>query len=89
MTWDQLKNQIYCQRKPFAFSWHWLDGNGQPNGGHMMVVTGYVSVGGSNWVYYHNPLPVGAGSTEFKTYTDWVSGSGYSHWDDFYNVTKQ
>jgi hypothetical protein len=55
----------------------------------MMVVTGYVSVGGSNWVYYHNPLPVGAGSTEFKAYTDWVSGSGYSHWDDFYNVTKQ
>ena len=36
----------------------------------MMVVTGYVSVGGNNWVYYHNPLPVGAGSTEFKSYTD-------------------
>jgi len=89
LTWDQLKDQIYCQKKPFAFSWHWLDANGQPNGGHMMVVTGYVSVGGSNWVYYHNPLPVGTGSTEFKAYTDWVSGSGYSHWDDFYNVTKK
>jgi hypothetical protein len=31
LTWDQLKDQIYCRRKPFAFSWHWLDGNGQQN----------------------------------------------------------
>ena len=89
LTWGQLKDQIYCSRKPFAFSWHWLDSNGQPNGGHMMVVTGYVTIGTTNYVYYHNPLPVGTGSTEIKTYTDWVSGSGYSHWDDFYNVTKQ
>lgn len=89
LSWGQIKDQIYCGRKPFAFSWHWLDANGQPNGGHMMVVTGYVSIGTTNYVYYHNPLPVGAGSTEIKTYTDWVSGSGYSHWDDFYNVTKQ
>ena len=89
LTWGQLKDQIYCGRKPFAFSWHWLDANGQPNGGHMMVVSGYVGVGGTNYVYYHNPLPVGAGSAEIKTYTDWVSGSGYSHWDDFYNVTKR
>jgi len=54
----------------------------------MMVVTGYVSVGGSNWVYYHNPLPVGAGSTEFKLIPigEWL---GLFALDDFYNVYKQ
>jgi hypothetical protein len=83
LTWAQLKEQIYCKRKPFAFSWHWSGG-----GGHMMVVKGYAEVGGTNWVYYDNPLPVGAGSHEFKTYTDWVSASGYTHWDDFYDITK-
>jgi len=84
LTWAQLKEQIYCRRRPFAFSWHWSGG-----GGHMMVVKGYAQVGGTNWVYYDNPLPVAAGSHEFKTYTDWVSGSGYTHWDDFYDITKQ
>jgi hypothetical protein len=89
LTWAQLREQIYCLKKPFAFSWHWLDDAGQPNGGHMMVVTGYVTLNNVNYVYYHNPLPVGAGSSEIRTYTDWVSGSGYSHWDDFYSVTKK
>lgn len=83
LTWDQLKEQIYCKHKPFAFSWHWSGG-----GGHMMVVKGYAEVGGTNWVYYENPLPVGAGAHEFKTYPDWVSGTGYTHWDDFYNINK-
>ena len=80
----QLKEQIYCKRKPVAFSWHWSGG-----GGHMMVVKGYASVGGADWIYYNNPLPVGAGNYEFKTYADWVSAAGYTHWDDFYDITKQ
>ncbi len=84
LTWNQLKEQIECKKKPFAFSWHWPGG-----GGHMMVVKGYVEADGTNWVYYDNPLPVGVGSHELKTYPDWVSGSGYTHWDDFYDITKQ
>jgi hypothetical protein len=83
LTWDQLKEQIYCKKKPFAFSWHWSGG-----GGHMMVVKGYVELDGTHYVYYDNPLPVGVGSHELKTYTDWVSGPGYTHWDDFYDITK-
>ena len=83
LTWAQLKEQIYCKKKPFAFSWHWSGG-----GGHMMVVKGYAEIDGTNYVYYDNPLPVGTGSHEIKTYTDWVSGPGYTHWDDFYDITK-
>jgi hypothetical protein len=83
LTWAQLKEQISCKKKPFAFSWHWND-----KGGHMMVVKGYAEVPGTNWVYYDNPLPVGTGAHEFKTYALWVSGPGYTHWDDFYNISK-
>ena len=57
LTWDQLKEQIYCKKKPFAFSWHWSGG-----GGHMMVVKGYVELDGTHYVYYDNPLPVGVGT---------------------------
>src|SRR5215471_14601557 len=39
LTWDQIKKEIYCSKRPFAFSWHWPGG-----GGHMMVVIGYVEL---------------------------------------------
>lgn len=84
LSWEQIRQQIFCKKKPIAFSWHWSGG-----GGHMMVVTGYAEVAGTKWVYYDNPLPVNVGSHEFKTYADWVSGPGYTHWDDFYDITKQ
>jgi hypothetical protein len=84
LTWNQLKSQIGCKGKPVAFSWRWSGG-----GGHMMVVRGYVELNGTNWVYYNDPLPVDSGSFQFRTYADWVSGAGYTHWDDFYDITKQ
>src|SRR5262245_48940815 len=41
LSWDQLRKQIYCKKKPVAFSWHWIG-----DGGHMMVVYGYAEIGG-------------------------------------------
>ena len=84
LSWANLKDQIYCQRKPFAFSWHWDDG-----GGHMMVATGYVTIDGVNYVSVNNPWPPNVGDQYTKTYDDYVSGSDHTHWDDYYNVTKQ
>ena len=84
LTWDQVKSQIYCAKKPFAFSWHWNSG-----GGHMMVATGYVTIDGTNYVSVNNPWPPNVGVQEVDTYEEYVGVTGYdhTHWDDYYNIT--
>jgi len=84
LTWSQIKRQIFCAEKPFAFSWHWNNG-----GGHMMVVTGYTTVDGTHYVDVNNPWPPTSGVQVIYTYDNYVGGAGYdhSHWNDFYNIT--
>lgn len=87
LSWDKIKKQIYCAKKPFAFSWHWDKG-----GGHMMVATGYQTVDGVPHVEVNNPWvdkdhPFG--SYEIYTYKQYVGGATYSHWNDYYNITYQ
>jgi hypothetical protein len=84
LTWDQVKDQIFCKKKPFAFSWHWPGG-----GGHMMVATGYVTAGNVNYVSVNNPWPPNTGDQYVHTYDDYVSGVDHTHWNDYYDVTKQ
>ena len=84
LTFDQLKEQIYCRNKPVAFSWHWLG-----TGGHMMVARGYVSVDGTNWVYISDPWEPNVGDQRLITYASYVSGADHTHWDDFYDITKK
>jgi hypothetical protein len=89
LSWDQLTSQIYCSRKPFAFSWHWNGG-----GGHMMVATGYVIIDGVNYVSVNNPWPPNpsvssGGVMEVDTYDKYNGGAGqdHTHWNDYYNIT--
>jgi hypothetical protein len=86
LSWDKVKDQIYCARKPFAFSWHWPGG-----GGHMMVAVGYITLNGTNYVVVNDPLPVGAGSQWVNTYDYYVGGPnmGHTHWNDYYDITYQ
>lgn len=97
LTWKQVQEQIYCRKKPFAFSWHWPGG-----GGHMMVVSGYTTVQtrngrNSRYVYVKDPWPpvdgnpsTPDGDDTIMLYSAYVSSPGnYTHWDDFYNITKQ
>jgi len=83
LTWDQIKSQIYCSKKPIAFSWHWTGG-----GGHMMVIIGYTELEGQQWVLINDPWAPNEGDARFITYSEYVSGSDHTHWDDFYNITK-
>jgi len=83
LTWTQLTEQIYCKNKPIAYSWHWSGG-----GGHMMVARGYATIDGTNYVYINDPWAPNVGDQRIITYTAYVSGSGYTHWDDFYDIAK-
>lgn len=92
LTWEQIQEQIYCKKKPFAFTWHWPGGSG-----HMMVISGYVTINGVNHVYVKNPAPpvdgdpaTPDGAEQIITYDYYVSSAGHhTHWDDYYNITKQ
>ena len=55
----------------------------------MMVITGYNTIDGINYLYINDPLEVNIGSKYAITYTEYVSGPTHSHWDDFYNLTKK
>lgn len=83
LSWSDLQKQIHCKKRPFAYSWHWSGG-----GGHMMIVHGYVRVLGMNFVAINDPWPPNVGDQRILTYAAYVSGSGYTHWDDYYDVTK-
>lgn len=84
LSWETLKKEIDCYNRPIAYSWHWNGG-----GGHMMVVTGYAEINGTRYVSVNDPWSPNVGSQYFLTYTAYVSGSGYTHWDDFYQIVKK
>jgi Papain-like cysteine protease AvrRpt2 len=89
LSWDdlreQLSNEKYCKKKPFAFTWHWPGG-----GGHMMVAKGYLTISGTNYVVMLNPWAPCAGDEEIITYDYYVESPGHhTHWDDYYDVTRR
>lgn len=93
LGWQTIRDQIACNSHPLAFSWFWLDANGVADGtGHMMVIYGYETIDGQQWVDVNDPAPwdlSSGGSASLKLYSDYVSGPDHSHWDDFYNVQKK
>lgn len=53
-----------------------------------MVLIGYVTINGTNYVTINDPWAPNVGDQRVIPYTEYVSGSSYSHWNDYYNVTK-
>lgn len=84
LTWDAVKTQVFCRKKPFAFSWHWTGG-----GGHMMVVTGYAVINNVNYVSINDPWAPNVGNQRLITYDEYVSGTDHTHWNDYYDITKK
>jgi hypothetical protein len=85
LSWDQIKDQIFCKKKPFTFSWKWNGG-----GGHMMIIKGYFLQPGSYpHVIVYDPWPPNVGDIAILTYQEYViSPTSYSHLDDYYDVSK-
>lgn len=84
LTWAQVKEEIHCGGRPFAFSWHWPGGTG-----HMMVVTGYKTDMGTNYMYVSDPLPQNAGSLNIYTYDYYNTSPGHhTHWNDYYAFVR-
>lgn len=88
LTFEQLRKELSpkssCGKRPIAYSWHWSGG-----GGHMMVADGYVTIDGVDYVSILDPWAPCQGDARILTYAAYVSGGGYTHWDDFHHVRKQ
>ena len=90
LPWEEIKKQIGCRGTPFCVTWRWADSEGQPTGGgHMMVISAYKTEDGGEWVKILDPLPVDTGSARWIRYSEYVSGPGHNHWDDFYNIERK
>lgn len=92
LTWETLKSEIStgnkCGNRPFCFTWKWT---GPGGGGHVMVAVGYQTItlltGPLDLVEIIDPLPVNQGTHKWISYSAYVSGAYYAHWDDYYRVT--
>ena len=91
ISFCEIQNQIACRNSPVAFSWLFEGRIG--GGGHMMVATGFSTVTANDtgqWVYINNPLPACGDPTSdaqvIIAYCEYVSGSYYSHWRDYYDL---
>lgn len=86
LSWSALREQIstseHCKKRPFCFTWHWNGG-----GGHVMVAIGYTTIAAVNYIEINDPWPPSMGEHRFITYDAYVSGSYYTHWDDYYDIT--
>lgn len=92
LTWKELTDELSRNRRcggtPIAFTWQYKDHLGRDDGGHIMVATGYFEVDGVQYVTINDPRSLGpcAGDQKSITYSAYVSGNGYTHWDDFHHI---
>jgi hypothetical protein len=98
LPWEEIKRQIYCKKKPFAFSW-WL-AESEYMSGHVMVAVGYKELGGELYVDYldpsppvdsENPIPHD-GRLVTLTYDEYIKGSfpkGHIYGTAFYDISPE
>lgn len=85
LAFPEVQQELFCNKRPFAFSWHWIGG-----GGHMMVATGYKIVNGTQYVIKNDPWPPNEGQDSVAmTYDFYVQGSDHTHWRDYFEVVPK
>ena len=80
LSWEDVKDQI-SKNQPFCITWHHNGG-----GGHMMVAVGYRQIGDLRFVEIIDPWSPCIGESKYITYDSYVSPSGKTHWDDYYDI---
>lgn len=85
LSWTNLKKQIYCKKKPMGYAY------GTPNVvGHVLVVKGYITVGGTDYVILNDPWSPCVGEERLITYAEYVDPAGSkTHWRTWYDLAKK
>jgi len=85
LTWEKLQKQIFCSKKPMGYAY------GTPGVvGHVVVIKGYVTVGGTRYVVLNDPWSPCVGQERLITYETYADPAGSStHWDTWYDLAKK
>lgn len=80
-----VRKSIYCSKDVLGFAY------GTPGVvGHVVVIKGYVTVGGVNYLVLNDPWAPCNGSERLITYDDYVDPSGMAtHWTTWYGTSKK
>ena len=84
-TWEQMQDQIYCEEKPMGYAY------GTPGVvGHVVVIKGYMTFGGTNYVILNDPWAPCNGEERFITYNQYVNPAGTAtHWNTWFDIEKK
>ncbi len=85
LSWADLQKQIYCSKKPMGYAYG-------TSGvvGHVLVVKGYVTAGGTDWVILNDPWSPCSGTERLISYADYADPPGTStHWNTWFNIEKK
>lgn len=85
LTWESLRKQIFCSKKPMGYAY------GTPGVvGHVLVIKGYITVAGTNYVVLNDPWSPCSGEERLITYETYADPAGTStHWNTWYNIAKK
>lgn len=84
LSWETLRKQIYCSKKPMGYAY------GTPGVvGHVVVIKGYLTLAGTNYVVLNDPWGPCNGQERIITYDQYADPAGTStHWRTWYNLKK-
>jgi hypothetical protein len=84
-TWAELRSQLYCSKKPMGYAY------GTPGVvGHVVVIKGYITLGGANYVILNDPWSPCTGAERVITYDEYADPAGSStHWNTWYNIAQK
>ena len=84
-TWAEIRSQIYCAKKPMGYAY------GTPGVvGHVVVIKGYITVAGTNYVILNDPWAPCVGTERLLEYNSYADPPGTStHWRTWFNIAKK
>lgn len=84
LSWEDLRKQIFCSKKPMGYAY------GTPGVvGHVVVIKGYLTLSGTNYVVLNDPWAPCTGQERIITYDQYADPAGSStHWNTWYNIKK-
>lgn len=85
LSWEKLRRQIFCAKKPMGYAY------GTPGVvGHVLVIKGYVSLNGTNYLVLNDPWSPCAGEERLITYAEYADPTGTgTHWNTWFDLQKK
>lgn len=84
-SWAKMRSQLYCAKKPMGYAY------GTPGVvGHVLVIKGYASLNGTNYVVLNDPWNPCSGQQRIITYDEYADPAGSAtHWNTWFNIAKK